>query len=202
LQKQVSLGSLLLYELEIGNCQPWTLAKIYFETSRKYHQDRNIEHLIILGMRYVRMILEATGNERRDLMLHSTDNFCGGLSARDFISDALGPLGLEIPLGEHAAVNVPEELSLLISYDDSFLVPPWWVWLGSNGKYLNITDRSDKSLHDWIYVSWDYTDFKIPVSWTKSRSACRNSSGRTVYLYPVLGRPNDSASMNMAPMTG
>ena len=125
----------------------------------KYHQDRNIEHLITLGMRYVRMILEATGNERRDLMLHDTDTFCGGLSARGFITDALGPLGLESPLGEHAAVNVPGELSLLISYDYSFLVPPWWVWLGSNGKHLNITDRSDKSLHDWIRVSWDYTDF-------------------------------------------
>lgn len=55
----------------------------------------HIEHIMTLGLLYLWRVLEATGDERRDLILHGADTCCDGISDRDFITEALGLLGLD-----------------------------------------------------------------------------------------------------------
>lgn len=59
----------------------------------RYHsectQKDNIEHLMSLGLCYLRRIFRATGEERIALMLHGSDTCCVLMPSQDFITDAL-----------------------------------------------------------------------------------------------------------------
>lgn len=129
----------------------------------RYHgsssQSGHLEHLMTLGLAYLRKAIEATGDERRDLILHGADTCCAGLSDRNFITEALGRLGLDrwCAGGLVGAVNAQEELSLLSNHEDEVLVPPGWLWYCTNRPTVMPADHSARGLRDWGYVFWDHS---------------------------------------------
>ena len=131
---------------------PWMFR--YHGTS---YQPGHQEHLTSLGLSLLRRVLEATGSERRDLILHGTDTCCAGMLEYGFITEALGPLGLEYGGGNNKArpVNAQEELESLLKYDDEELVPPSWLWYCADRDFVEPADHGCEGLRAWGYVFWD-----------------------------------------------
>lgn len=52
-------------------------------------------------------------------------------------------------------MNVWEECNLLRGLDDSFLVPPGWLWYCADKENMQLADSYTEGLRDWGYVFWD-----------------------------------------------
>ena len=130
----------------------------------RYHgtsnQPGHQEHLTSLGLSFLRRTLEATGAERRDLILHGTDTCCDGLSEYGFITEALGPLGLDYWHSRDdkiGPVNAQKEMESLLNCDDEELVPPGWLWYCADKEFVEPADSACQGLRAWGYVFWDHS---------------------------------------------
>lgn len=133
---------------------PWTF-RYYGGSGQEGHR----EHLASLGLPYLRRILEAAGNERRDLIFHGAYTCCGGIPDTGFITEALGPRGLE-RRGQGRMlklVNAQEELQSLLSQHEEELVPPGWLWYCADRDFVLPADNNCQGLRAWGYVFWDHS---------------------------------------------
>lgn len=123
----------------------------YFTYSGKYYQDHHIEHLISLGLPYIRRIFESTGHERRDLLLRDACG-CSIQGEKQFLTVALG---LDLMTFGKRYGRLERGSSSCIDERSESALPPAWLWAHPRGNYLGLVDRSWKALRDWGYVFWD-----------------------------------------------
>ena len=102
----------------------------------KWNQDANIEHLMCLGLQYIREIFVKTGNERRDLMLHGSYTCCDGIQGEGFITDLLDPPTYSLS-GSHSSRMCDQynELETLIQDEDQVSIAPIWLTDWSNHSF-------------------------------------------------------------------
>ena len=122
-----------------------------FTYGGKIDQDCHIEHLLSLGLPYVRKILEATGNERRDLLLR--EPFCADHHERDFLTATLGLDPLRPPSKRWRW----RQGDRIRSSDQAIKAnaPPGWLWAHGERGYSDLVEKAHKGLRDWGYVFWD-----------------------------------------------
>lgn len=150
------------YEQEDACCSSREKCPYLFRYSGKDEQNGNLEHLMSLGLRYIRSLPEATGAKRRDLALHGSDTCCGGLSEYGFLMDALDRLERDFTRVQ-AAPSIQEDLNQSNSHGDHLLIPSGWLSLFSNCERLYIS--KEKGFRDWGYVFWDPTRLHTAGIW-------------------------------------
>lgn len=124
----------------------------YFTYNGKYDQNQHIEHLLSLGLPYIRRILESTGHERRDLLLRHK---CGCSVQREsgFLTAALG-LDFMASFDEQYG-QLQRGLNWCLDEKTRVDQPPAWLWAHADGSYSGLVDTRWKALRDWGYVFWD-----------------------------------------------
>ena len=113
-------------------------------------REQHLEHLMSLGLPYMRRIIESTGNEQRDLFLHHIPGYVVSHFEHDFLSDTLR---------NHSGSLYTEELMTAACDGNSYSEhPPGWLWghrPTTSLRPLSACDRRFKGLRDWGYVFWD-----------------------------------------------
>ena len=123
-----------------------------FAYGGKIHQRLHIEHLLSLGLPYILKILEATGDERRDLLLRDK-MFCHTHHERDFLTAALGLDPLTPPSerwGWRQTDRTPSSHQAIKAN-----ISPGWLWAHGERGYSDLVEKAHKGLRDWGYVFWD-----------------------------------------------
>ena len=123
-----------------------------FAYGGKIDQRLHIEHLLSLGLPYILKILEATGDERRNLLLR--DNIvCHTHHERHFLTAALG-LDPHTPPSERwgwrQTDRTPSSHQVINAN-----TPPGWLWAHGERGYSDLVEKAHKGLRDWGYVFWD-----------------------------------------------
>ena len=133
----------------------WNSGVYLFTENGKDYQDAHLEHLMSLGLAYVRRIFESTGEEKKNLFIRHSDSVIQHLE-REFITEAIDFLGRNPARGD---------IPLLAKEDPPFVyeingeaeldIPDAWQWAHSRAPPLLLKDDSQKGLRDWGYVFWD-----------------------------------------------
>jgi len=136
-------------------CDEWYSGVHFFCDSFKPHQHAHFEHLISLGLPYIRRIFEATGDQRRILFLRDYPNSRIYHQEHSFITSAIECLGKN-----------PATTELLPKTDPPFVykinkaaeldIPDAWQWAHPRAPPHMLKDSSTKGLRDWGYVFWDF----------------------------------------------
>ena len=124
----------------------------FFAYGGKINQHLHIEHLLSLGLPYILKILEATGDERRDLLLRDKKDCCTH-HERHFLTAALGLDPLTRPSerwGWHQIDRSPSCPQMITAN-----APPGWMWAHSGYGCTSFVEKAHKGLRDWGYVFWD-----------------------------------------------
>lgn len=135
----------------------WASGVWLFHNSGKAYQGEQMEHLISLGLPYMRQIFETTGEERKILFLrHLPGDFIRHLETQ-FLTRALSLSGRN---------PARRDSPLLAKMDPPFMygvnpnveldIPDAWQWAHPDAPPLDLMDRSLKCLRDWGFVFWDY----------------------------------------------
>ena len=123
-----------------------------FAYGGKMHQHLHIEHLLSLGLPYILKILEATGDERRDLLLRDKID-CHTHHEGHFLTAALG-LDPHTPASERwgwrQTDRTPSSHQAIKAN-----TPPGWLWAHGERGYSDLVEKAHKGLRDWGYVFWD-----------------------------------------------
>lgn len=125
----------------------------YFTYSGKHEQNSHIEHLLSLGLPYIRRILETTGHERRDLLLRHASK-CSVQRETKFLTAALGLDLIASPSEQY--MGLESRLDSCLGENSESDLPAAWLWAHANGYYFGLVDISWKGLRDWGYVFWDF----------------------------------------------
>ena len=124
----------------------------YFGYSGQYMQSYHIEYLLMLGLPYVRRILESTGDERRNL-LRCSESGCLGYIQKDFITAALG---LDPLTGNNEQYGwFDRNVDSCLDENSKADLPRGWLWAHTKDYYHGLVDVDAKGLRDWGYVFWD-----------------------------------------------
>lgn len=144
---------------EYDEAAMWRSPFYVFTTHAQHLQEEHLEHLVSLGLPYIRRILEATGDEQRDLFLHYVGvGFVVGHLERDFLSKALQSLGPN-PHARHDYKRFLEiEKDFTPAHDENGYseLPQGWLWGHHHLQPSKLLDQAYKGLRDWGYVFWDY----------------------------------------------
>ena len=125
----------------------------YFTYNGKYEQDNHIEHLLSLGLPYIRTILESTGHEQQDLLLRYEISFsCSAQHETEFLTAALGLDDFASTSGYYSGLGRRSN-SCLGDKSESDL-PTAWRWAHADGTDFELVERFCKGLRDWGYVFW------------------------------------------------
>ena len=134
--------------------EEWTSGVWFFTKSGKRYQNQHIEHLMSLGLGYIRQIFESVGDEQKALFLRDGAVFSHAES--DFITRALDLLGLnpageDVPLIEETDPPFVYEVNADVALD----IPDAWQWAYPQGPPVKLSDIFTKGLRDWGFVFWD-----------------------------------------------
>ena len=134
----------------------WESGVWLFTNHGKGYQKSHIEHLMTLGLAYLRQIFDSTGEEQKDLFIRHIGIAVIDHVEKDFISDALKLLG-DNPRSQ----GIP----LLAKTDPPFVyevnakselgIPDAWQWAHPRAPPMKLSDFCFKGLRDWGYVFWD-----------------------------------------------
>ena len=135
----------------------WASGVWLFTNSGKHYQDQHIEHLMSLGLSYIRRIFSSTGEEQKTLfMRHNRANVLNHAES-DFITTALGCLGPNPARGDTpllAKTDPPFKYER--NSDVELDIPDAWQWAHPRAPPLMLSDFCEKGLRDWGYVFWDF----------------------------------------------
>lgn len=136
----------------------WSSGLFLFTEDGKSAQGDHFEHLISLGLPYIRRIFESTGDERRALFIRDTGHcLIRHLGADDFLTQALECLGRNPAWVDSRSSAKTELPSLLEPRPEIELdITPSWRWANTLGPPIKLSDGRFKGLRDWGYVFWDY----------------------------------------------
>ncbi len=129
-----------------------------FTTEAQHEHDEHLEHLMSLGLAYIRRILQSTGDEQRDLFLHYT---CSSLIfhfERDFLSKSLQSLGLNPDASHNYQDFQHREKDFTPACDENGYseLPQGWLWGHYHLQPSRLWNSIYRSLRDWGYVFWDF----------------------------------------------
>ena len=136
----------------------WESGLYVFTYTCKHMQNRHLEHLLSLGLPYLRRLFEAKDEEQSALFIRDDPGvLVTSQMEHDFISEAMKHLGDNPARGD---------LPLLAKTDPAFEyendpnkeldIPDVWQWAYPRAPPLVLGDFSSKGLRDWGYVFWDY----------------------------------------------
>ena len=135
----------------------WNCGYYAFTKTSKSYANGHLEHLMSLGLPYIRRLLEADGIQKRDLYLREslTGSCSHDTTAYTFLTEALfsmGPNPAYIDKGHRPEGSPP---FLYGSDPDVQLgIPDAWQWAHPEGPPVTL-DNSPKAIRDWGYVFWD-----------------------------------------------
>lgn len=135
----------------------WASGVYLFTNSGKYYQSQHMEHLMSLGLPYIRRIFEATGEEQKDLFIRHIPRDIIHHLETEFITRALKCLGRnpargDIPLLAKTDPPFVYEVNAGVELD----IPDAWQWAHPRAPPLSLKDDPLKGLRDWGYVFWDF----------------------------------------------
>lgn len=135
----------------------WASGVYLFTNSGKYYQSQHLEHLMSLGLPYIRRIFEATGEEQKDLFIRHIPRDIIHHLETEFITRALKCLGRnpargDIPLLAKTDPPFVYEVNAGVELD----IPDAWQWAHPRAPPLNLNNDPLKGLRDWGYVFWDF----------------------------------------------
>lgn len=137
----------------------WRSPFYIFTTHAQHLQERHLEHLMSLGLPYIRRILESTGDEQRDLFVHHVGlGFVLGHFENDFLSKALQSLGPNPYARDDYKrfSEAPRDFSPAFDEKGYSGLPQGWLWGHYHLQPSKLFDEAYKGLRDWGYVFWDY----------------------------------------------
>lgn len=134
----------------------WSSGIWFFCSSGKHEQDKHQEHLMSLGLAYIRRIFESTGEEQKDLFIRHIDSAVINHLEGHFITKAIGSLGFN-PAGEDTPLLAETDPPLVyqVNPDVELDIPDAWQWAHPRAPPLEVFDFCLKGLRDWGYVFWD-----------------------------------------------
>lgn len=141
----------------------WESPFYMFTTHANHYQKDHLEHLISLGLPYVRRIVETNGDEQRDLFLHHVNGHVVSHLENDFLSEALECLGPnpDAKHGHRRILDAEKDFTPACDEDGWSENPQGWLWGHHHLPPFNLIDNAYKGLRDWGYVFWDYDRLQI-----------------------------------------
>ena len=129
-----------------------------FTTEALHEQKEHLEHLMSLGLAYIRRIIQSIGDEQRDLFLHYIGSSLIFHFEREFISKALQSLGLNPDASHWYNDFQHREKEFTPACDENGYseLPQGWLWGHYHLQPSKISDGRHKGLRDWGYVFWDF----------------------------------------------
>ena len=136
--------------------EEWSSELWFFTENGKLYQDRHIEHLMSLGLEYIRRIFESTGEEQKTLFIRHIDIACVKHIERNFITRAIdslafNPAGKGVPLLDETDPPFVYEVNPDVELD----IPDAWQWAYPRAPPVKLSDFYSKGLRDWGFVFWD-----------------------------------------------
>ena len=133
----------------------WNSGVYLFTNNGKDYQNDHLEHLMSLGLAYVRRIFESTGEEKKNLFIRHSNSVIQHLE-REFITRAIellgrNPAGRDVPL----LAETDPPFVYKINADVELDIPGAWQWAHPRAPPLELKDVCSKGLRDWGYVFWD-----------------------------------------------
>ena len=134
----------------------WDSGVWLFCKSGKAYQNQHLEHLLSLGLSYIRRIFQSTGEERRNLFIRHINIAVINHIESDFITSALevsgfNPVAKDVPLLPETDPPFVYETNADVELD----IPDAWQWAYSRAPPSVLSDFLDKGLRDWGFVFWD-----------------------------------------------
>lgn len=135
----------------------WDSGVWLFCRSGKTYQNQHIEHLLSLGLSYIRRIFQSTGEEQRSLFIRHINIAVINHMENDFITRALemsgfNPAGKDVPLLPKTDPPFVYETNADVALD----IPDAWQWAYPRAPPPLLSDFVDKGLRDWGFVFWDF----------------------------------------------
>lgn len=135
----------------------WASGVWFFTKGGKASQDQHIEHLMSLGLSYIRRVYASTGEKQKDLFLRDMSGTDPNHFEMDFITAALEYLG-QNPAGDDipflADIDPPFQYER--KSDVGLDIPDAWQWAHPHGPPFTLSDHCTKGLRDWGFVFWDF----------------------------------------------
>ena len=134
----------------------WRSGLYLFTNNGKDRQKHHLEHLMSLGLAYIRRVFESTGEEQKNLFIRHVPGNCIQHLEREFITSAFDCLGLN-PAGHGIPflANTDPPFVYRINTDVELDIPDAWQWAHPRGPPWGLSDDDSKGLRDWGYVFWD-----------------------------------------------
>ena len=134
----------------------WVSGIWLFTNNGKAYQDSHIEHLMSLGLAYIRRIFESTGDQQKCLFIRQIDVAITDHIEREFMTRAFDFLGDnpargDIPLLAKTDPPFVYEVNAEVELD----IPDAWQWAHPRAPPQILVDSDLKGLRDWGYVFWD-----------------------------------------------
>ena len=139
----------------------WYSNVYIFTNTGKSHQDCYFEHLISLGLPYIRQLIEANGEKRMTLFTqdsYAQNGLIDHISKPKFITEAFECL-------EKTKNPASDGVELLRESDPPYVyeinlhgglgTPDGWQWAHPRAPPFMLSDYDEKGLRDFGYVFWD-----------------------------------------------
>ena len=134
----------------------WRSPFYVFTTQAQHEQPDHLEHLISLGLPYIKQIIESSGGKQRDLFLHYVYGSVLCHFETEFLSKALQVLGRNPSFRDHKLSDKKKYFTPVCDEDGYSEVPQGWLWGHYHQEPYLVYDKVHKGLRDWGYVFWDY----------------------------------------------
>lgn len=130
---------------------------IFCNSFKRAHKE-HIEHIISLGLPYIRRIFQSTGEERKSLLLRHIPSHIITHLERNFLTGALSYLK-SMPKSSHKGLPLlPKHdppLDIGKSGDTELGIPDAWHLAYPRAPPWKLVDAVYKGFRDWGFVFWD-----------------------------------------------
>ncbi len=135
----------------------WASGLYLFTENGKTYQNDHLEHLMSLGLAYVRQILESTDEEQNVLFIRHTPGEIVLHLEAEFITRALEFSGRNPACGDTPLLAKEEPPFVYeVNAEAELDIPDAWQWAHPRAPPFNLRDNATKGLRDWGYVFWDF----------------------------------------------
>lgn len=133
----------------------WNSGLYLFTDNGKDRQKDHIEHLMSLGLAYIRLVFESTGPEQKNLFIRHHPHSVVRHLETTFITEALQRLGRNPAGRDTSLAKTDPPFVYNIDADAELDIPDAWQWAYPCGPPFKLSDDDSKGLRDWGFVFWD-----------------------------------------------
>ena len=134
----------------------WRSPLYVFTTQAQHQQSEHLEHLISLGLPYIKQIIESSGIRQQNVFLHYIYGSVLFHFETDFLSMAIQGLGRNPSFRDYKVSERKKDFTPACDEDGYSDVPQGWLWGHYQRQPYLVCDKGHKGLRDWGYVFWDY----------------------------------------------